>query len=383
MEMEDVSTYEPPEILDDMDEDVIHSRVLSVIPDNIDKTEGGFVYDWTMPQSIEVANIMIKMNEMVKLFFPEWSYGTMLDMLAFEVGLSRRNATAAETTLTITAMAEGEGVTLPEGTAFSTSATLISDNVEFVSTEEVTIPAGESASVPVVCSETGVIGNVPANCIVLEVNPSSGVESVTNPNAATGGTDEEDDDSLRVRIMAVDRSGELSYVGNDSDYIRWAQEVDGVGSVIVISEWQGTGTGTVKLIVMDMNGAPATQTILDNVYDHIMSPDDKSQRLANTDVILTVETAIALYVNITATVQLADDASINEVTADFTTRLRAYFEEAKNDGNLRYTRVGRELSESTGVQDYSSLIVNSGSSNVTIPADRYPVIQTITLTAAQ
>ena len=41
-----------------------------------------------------------------------------------------------------------------------------------------------------------------------------------------------------------------------------AQEIDGVGSVIVVSEWEGAGTGTVKLIVMDMNGAPATHTIL-------------------------------------------------------------------------------------------------------------------------
>lgn len=380
MELEDISTYEPPEILDDMDEEEIHARVLETIPDSIDKMEGGFVYDFTMPPSMLKADIMVRINEMVKLFFPEWSYGEMLDRHARNVGLSRRSATAAETTLTVTGT---EGTVIPAGKVFSTSATLISENIEFTSTEEVTIPEGGTAYVPVLCSQTGTVGNVPANCIIMEAEATAGIDEVTNPVAATGGTEEEDDENLRTRIMAVDRSGELSYVGNDSDYIRWAQEVDGVGSVIVISEWEGAGTGTVKLIVMDLNGAPATQTILDNVYDHIMAPDDPTARLANTEVILTVETATPLYITVAATVQLADDATIEDATADFTSKLRTYFEEAKADGSLRYTRVGRELSESTGIEDYSSLTVNSGTGNVTIAADRYPVIQTITLTAAE
>ena len=379
MELEDISTYIPPEILDDTDEDIIHARMLSIIPDNIDKTEGGFVYDFTMPTAIEKADLMVKINEAVKLFFPEWSRDEYLDMLAADVGLTRRNATAAEVTLTATGPA---GTIIPAGTVFSTTATLITENIEFASTEEVTIPESGTASIDVVCSETGIVGNVPANSIIMVADASIGIDEVTNGAAATGGTDEEDDESLRARIMAVDRSGELSFVGNDSDYIRWAQEVDGVGSVIVVSEWQGEGTGTVKLIVMDMNGAPATQTILDNVYEHIMSPDDPAARLANTEVKLTVETATALYLNIAATVQLDEDVSIDDVTTEFASRLRTYFEEAKADGSLRYTRVGRELSETNGIEDYSSLTVNSGVSNVTVAPDKYPVIQSLVITEA-
>ena len=381
MELEDISTYEPPEILDDTDEDVIHARMLAVIPDNIDKTEGGFVYDFTMPAAIEKADLMVKINEAVKLFFAEWSNGKWLDMLADDAGLTRRGATAAETTLTVKG---DEGTIIPVGHTFATVATAISENVEFLATEEITIPSTGTALVPVVCSKRGVIGNVPANSIVMEVSAVSvgSIDEITNASAATGGTDEESDDSLRARLMAVDRSGELSYVGNDSDYIRWAQEVDGVGSVVVIAEWQGPGTGTVKLIVMDANGSPATQTILTNVYNHIMSPDDASARLANTEVILTVDTAVALNLSITATVQLDDDGDITSITEEFTTRLRNYFEEAWQDGYLRYTRVGRELSETAGVLDYSSLTINGDTANITIAADRYPVIQTLTLTPA-
>lgn len=214
------------------------------------------------------------------------------------------------------------------------------------------------------------------------VSPIDGVTGVTNDEDATGGAEEEDDDSLRERIMAVDRTGELSYVGNDSDYIRWAQEVDGVGSVIVVPEWQGAGTGTVKLIIMDTNGGAASQTVLTNVYNHIMQPNNPAARLANTDVNLTVVTATALNVTIAATIQLNGEATAAEATADFTARLQEYFETAKQDGYIRFTRVGRELSETVGVLDYSSLTINSGSSNVTIAADEYPVIYSVTLTPA-
>lgn len=374
--MEDESTYVPPEILDDMDEDTIHARMLAVIPDSIDKTEGGFVYDFTMPAAIEKADMVIRLNEIVKLFFPEWSYDSWLDMLAQSVNLTRRSATPAEAILTV----EGAPDTvIPVGYLFSTASTLISENIEFAVTEAVTIDSTQTVQVPVVCTTPGTIGNVSAESITLMASPLSGIESVTNEAAATGGTDGEDDDTLRARIMAVDRYGDLSFVGNDSDYIRWAQEINGVGSVVVVPEWQGAGTGTVKLIVMDSNGSPATQTILDNVYEHIMSPDDAQARLANTGVILTVVTATALNVTITATVKVDDTADIDDVAEEFASRMRSYFEEAKAEGEVRYTRVGRELSETTGVEDYTNLTINSGTANIIIASDKYPVIQTITL----
>ena len=42
-------SYVPPQILSDMDDDVIHARMLEALPDDIDKTEGGFAHDFTRP----------------------------------------------------------------------------------------------------------------------------------------------------------------------------------------------------------------------------------------------------------------------------------------------------------------------------------------------
>lgn len=373
--MERETTYTPPEILDDMDEDTIHARMLSVIPDNLDKTYGGFVYDFTMPSAIEKADAMILLNEVIQLFFPEWSSGEFLDKLGRAVALTRKSATAAETTLKVTGTAN---ITIPEGFVFSTAATTISDNIEFVSTEEITLDSNGEGEIPVMCTETGTVGNVPANSITLMSSPVSGISSITNEAAATGGTDEETDEAFSARIVERERDGENSFVGCDADYKRWAMEVDGVGAAIVVPEWDGPGT--VKVIVMDANGEPATTTIITNVYDHIMSPDDQSLRLAPIGATLTVNTASVMPLTITADIILDEDYTVNDVTEAFMASLASCLEQAMTEGTLRITRVGAILSQTEGVVDYENLLINNSPDNITVTVDEYPVADTITLT---
>lgn len=377
--METDTSYTPPTILSEVDDDVIHERMLENLPADIDKTEGGFAHDFTRPAALEKAEMMIAINDAIQVFFPEWSYAGYLDKLASGVGLTRRSAQAAETELTITG---APGTIIPAGFLFATTATAIASNIEFETKEAVTIDEDGNATIPVQCTQTGPAGNVPANSIVLMSSPVGGVATITNPEPATGGVDDEDDDSLRERIKERDLNNESSFVGNDADYKRWAKEIDGVGTVIVVPEWQGPGTGTVKLIVMDANGAEANQTILTNVYDHIMSPDDRDRRLAPIGAILTVVTGSPVPLTIAATVTLEAGSDIAEVTASFEEALKTYYDEAQAEGNVRYTRIGSVLSETPGVLDYESLTVNGGTANIPITTDHYPTTQTVTLTEA-
>lgn len=374
--METGSTYTPPALLAEMDDDVIHGRMLEAIPDDIDKTDGGFAHDFTRPAALEKAELMVAFNDAIQIFFPEWSYSGWLDKHAARVGLSRKAAQAAETTLEITGVA---GTILPAGFLFATPKTAISENIEFAVVESVTISAEGTASPLVRCTETGTIGNVPANSITLMSSPIGGVAVITNPKAATGGIETESDDALRERIMERERSNESSYVGNDNDYKRWAKEVDGVGSVVVVPEWMGKGTGTVKLIVMDANGSPANNTILTAVYNHIISPDDRDSRLAPIEAILTVTTAEPISIAVSANVILEEGVEPETVLAAYRTNLLAYFEEAKAENSVRYTRVCSVLSETAGVLDYTNLLLNGGTANIGITADDYPTITALEL----
>lgn len=371
-------TYKPPEILAEMDDDAIHDRMLAAIPDDVDKTEGGFAHDFTRPAALEKAELMVAINDVVQIFFPEWSYSGWLDRHADKAGLKRRSARPAETALEITGV---PGTVIPSGFLLATPQTAIADNVEFAVVDPKTISAEGKATVVVRCTEAGRIGNVPANSITLMSSPIAGITLVTNPLAATGGVEAESDDALRERIIERER-GETSFVGNDSDYKRWAREVDGVGSVAVVPEWQGAGSGTVKLIVMDANGEPANSSILTAVYDHIISPDDRDHRLAPIGAILTVVTAETVGLTVSAKVMLEDGVELDNVNDDYRKGLLAYFVEAKAENCIRYTRIGSVLSETAGVLDYTELSVNGGTANVDITVDDYPTIAAINLTEA-
>lgn len=374
-----IQPYVPPEKLAVIDDDIIHARMLEALPEDIDKTDCGFAHDFTRPSAIEQAEMMILINDTMQIFFPEWSYGGYLEKLAEGVGLTRRQATRATATLSITGVA---GTVIPVGFVFCTPKTAISNNLEYETVQSVTLDSDGVATVEVVSKLLGPEGNAPANSITLMASPIVGISTINNYQPATGGTEEEDDDSLRERIKERDRNNEASFVGNDNDYKRWAKEVDGVGSAFVIPEWQGAGTGTVKLIVLDANGAPANATIQNAVYEHIISPSDRDSRLAPIGAILTVTTATPKNLTIAATVTLEEDAELTEVTAAYQQRLLSYFDEAKAEGSVRYTRIGSVLSETPGILDYSNLLMNGATNNIAITVDDYPTVTALTLQEA-
>ena len=376
MRVETTTTYTPPSILNDMDEDTIHARMLKVIPNNIDKSEGGFAYDFTRPAAIEKADAMVVLNEIIQLFFPEWSFGEFLDRLAARDGMARKSATAAETTVNITGTA---GTQIAAGFVFSTAATAISESLEFKTLEDVVLDVRGEGTVAVRCTQTGTVGNVSANSIVLMSTPMQDIVSVTNPEPATGGTDEEIDDDFRQRVMEFERSGNISFVGCDADYKRWALEVDGVGAAIVVPEWDGPGT--VKLIVMDSNGEPANPTIITNVYNHIVRPEERLERLAPIGATLTVVTAAAMALSISANVQTEYGADIEAITTAFKANLAPVLEKAMTEGVLYWTRVGAALSGTEGVVDYDTLLVNGADDNIPVTLEQYPVAETVELTA--
>lgn len=149
--------------------------------------------------------LLVAINDAIQVCFPEWSYGTYLDMIAAQDGLTRKSATYAETHLTVTGV---PGTLIEEGFLWTTPSTAISDAVEFETVESVTIDDEGNASVLVRCTQTGTVGNVPANSITLMSSPMGGIAEITNESATSGGSEEETDDELRVRIQEKEQAGE-------------------------------------------------------------------------------------------------------------------------------------------------------------------------------
>ncbi|MFS0878032.1 baseplate J/gp47 family protein [Solibacillus isronensis] len=120
-----------------------------------------------------------------------------------------------------------KGTNVPSGHLFRTPY-----NVYFRTLEEVDAVETTIYSVEVKCLDYGIIGNVAAGDISVNVNNITGLISVTNPEAFVNGQDEENDDALKARYYES-----LSKVGArriESIEANVLDEVPGVRSCVVI-----------------------------------------------------------------------------------------------------------------------------------------------------
>ena len=363
------NTFVPPAWLEDQDAETIHARMMQNLPDDIDDTEGGFPWDFTKPTALEKAELLeFHMMETTKIMHYMFSYGIYLDYHARAVGITRKEASRASGTLQITG---SPGTVIPNGFLFAVPASGDTAAITFYTTEEATISLDGVADVPILASETGTIGNVAADTIIIMVSPSiSGIEKITNTESTSGGAAEEDDESLRSRIGEICEASDASFVGCDNDYIRWAKEINGVGDVIVIPEWNGPGT--VKVVVMDANGTPANPKIITDVENHIVAPQNRRARLAPIGATVTITAPTTVDVNVACDLTIAPGESYTAIVANIGESLKDYFETAQKEGVIKRNRIGSIIIGTDGVADYANLTLNGGTDNISLALDEYP-----------
>lgn len=364
-----------PSWLNDQDAATIHRRMMDGLPAGLDNTEGGFPWDLTMPAALEIAQMAeFTLPEAIKCIWPMWAYGRFLDCHAATRGLARKPAVKAVGFVEVIGT---EGAEIPAGFQFSTPAAGDSPGVAFTADSSAVL-GGEAARIPVTALEPGKAGNVPAGTITLMDAPMTGIQSVTNPEATSGGIDEESDEALSARIVEYDQSQGKSFVGSVADYKRWALEVGNVGSARV----QGAQdeSGTVKIILLDAAGDPADTELCTEVYNHIMRPDAPDLRLAPVNTVLAVIPPQTVTINVSATLKTDHTVGIPAITAAFSDALRVYFRSAGNE--VKVAKVGALLLACAGVTDYDGLLVNGGEANVPCAADEMPVAGAIQLTEA-
>ena len=220
--------------------------------------EGTFSFDELSANAKEFEKAYAEMSLIIEAAFPQTSWGQYLDYLADALaGISRRAATAAVVELTVAGKAgaripKGYQFTTEEGTAFSTDASA-------------TIGDDGTVIVKATATTTGAGGNVKQGTITQVPVTLYGVESVTNVAAAHDGYEEENDDSLRERLLFVVRRPVTS--GNANHYWTWATSVSGVGQCKVLPLWNGPGT--VKVLIVDANNKIASAKLIKEVADYI------------------------------------------------------------------------------------------------------------------
>ena len=223
-----------------------------------------------------------------KQCFPQTAAGEALDYHAQLRSLSRRRAGKAAGVIRFFAAADRTGAAvIPKGTVCVTA-----EGLRYVTTGSGTIPVGETQlDLEAEAAEAGAAGNVAAGRILYLTLPPEGITACTNPEAFTGGCDDESDEALRQRVMAS--YTRLANGANAAFYEQAAASCEGVAAVKVLP--RSRGVGTVDVIVAAHGGMP-DQTLLDRVQAHL----DGIREIA-VDVRVTAPTEKAVDVSIKLT----------------------------------------------------------------------------------
>lgn len=357
-----------PDFIKHNSADEIHERMMRALPDDIDGMPGGFPYDFTRPAALEKDEfINYHLVRAIMVAFPQYAWDEWLDLHGSQVQLVRHPPSRASGFVRAAGTA---GITIAAGTVFCTPATDSGPSIEFAASEDTVIGEYGTAMIPVSALESGTGSNVAANTVTLMAKPVKDIREVNNPEPIRGGTERENNDGFYDRI-AAEYESRRTFLGNDSDFIRWAREA-GAGDCIVIPAAEGPGT--VRLALVDGNGQPANSELTQDVYNYIVSPEDRSKRLLPTACArLICAPAATVKVDYVITGLLHDETtSIGQIKTDFAAAVKAIYTSAKQQDILRYNDVRPIISDIAGVLDFSGFLMNGDIKNIGLSKEEYP-----------
>ena len=278
-------------------------------------------------------------------------------------GQERREAVFASGMLT----ASGEGM-IHTGDLFETEG-----GIGFRAAETVIVSG--AANVPVFCITPGAIGNVAADTVCKMPVQLPGIDSVTNPLPMANGFDAESDAELLDRFL--ERLQQPVTGSNKWQYLMWAKEVSGVGAARVFP--LGHGDGTVDVIIIDSDGQPASDTLVQAVQEYI-DPESagKGEGQAGIGAHCYVSAAEGIAINIAVTVKCLDSTGIPEAVQKSITSYLAGI--AFQQDYVSYGKLAVAINETAGVLDYRDFTMNGDTANISISERQVAVCGEVTVT---
>ena len=335
---------------------VIRQRMLDNMSNDIDKREGSFVSNMVSPVGVEFAKYYMELDNILAIMFLEDATNEFLDKKVYDFGIERKQGSFSRGYIKITG---ANGTFIPQH-----SEVLSQSGLMFFTLDDVWIEEGV-AVVEVEASNVGIEYNLIPNSINKFSKEIYGVDSVTNEEEFTEGTNTETDEELRERFFEIIRRPATS--GNIYHYEQWAKEIDGINQVRVKPLWNGNGT--VKVIVSN-NNEMVDSEIVQKCQEHI----DKVRPIG-ADV--TVITLSPFNISITGNIYIEEGYNLDTIKITFTENLIKYLNSCTD--TVVYTRVAGCLGSIEGIKDYSNLKVNGSTSNIKYNDEMLPIATSIEL----
>jgi len=344
----------------------ILSDMINSVSDKYDKRPGSFIYDALAPAAEQFERVDKDIDTVKsKLNIENLSGDELAQQIKERTGIERRPATKANGTVLLT----GTG-TINASDLFETEG-----GIQFQATETKSITNSGTVTIEAVIA--GSSGNVPADTIKLFPVTLPGFTAVTNPEPTQDGFDAETDADLLQRYYEHIQSPSTS--GNKAHYVAWAKEIPGVGLAKVFPLWNGNNT--VKVLIIDSNRQPASPEFVSSVQEYLdPGVQGLGEGAAPIGAFVTVASATGLEINVSVNIVLSFGYTQTETEENIEASLTQYlYDIAFVENIVSYAKVGAAILASEGVEDYSNLTINSGTSNISIGDEEVAILGTVTV----
>ena len=310
----------------------------------------------------EVQSLLAQADWVLDQSFPQTAQGKYLDYHAETRALTRLPAARATGVLRFSA--PSAAVTDYEIEAGSAAMTTV--GVRFETTEKATLRKGEtSVDVPARAVEAGANGNAIAGAVhVMAVYPV-GITRCENPEAFSGGSDEESDEKLRERVLESYRR--LPNGANAAFYEQEALRFPNVAAAKAVG--RARGIGTVDVYVSTHGGAPEEELL-----GEISAALQKKREIA---VDVAVKVPAEKSIDVAAELEAEQGWTMREITDAAQEALQAYFTGERLGEPVYRAKLASILYGVPGVKNYHLL---APAADVPAGATELPVLGKMTLT---
>lgn len=343
----------------------ILTRLLQKVDDHLDKRQGSIIYDALAPAAMELAECYIALDIYTEQTYLKTASGENLDNRVADYGLIREPATKAIRIAEIY-NTDNELYDIPLNTRFSIPE-------EYGGYNYTVIEKIETGKYKLECETAGSVGNEYLGVLL----PLYNIESLGRAEIIGTfrvGEDIEDDESLRKRAIA--KLNPDAFGGNQADYRRYLQSIEGVGPAKIFPVWDGGGTVKVSFLNSDYS-TPSNefinqvQTLIDPIKNHAeglgMAPIGHTVTVvAPTDVQVTMNAELVLLDNITI---LDVQDKVNEAIQDYIKEVQKNWQDSLNSLTIYTSRVIASILTVEGIVDVSTLTINGKPKNLILTQD--------------
>lgn len=206
-----------------MEEDILYeeilNRMLSQVPDTIDKREGSIIYDTLSPIAIEFLIMYQTLETLIEETYVDTASLEGLKKRCEERGVTVKEATQA----VIEAITEPSTLEIAVGEKFNC------DSVNYIVNEKLS-----DGVYKLICETAGEDGNKSVGTLI-PINNINGLKSAKISRIIIPGENEDTEEELRQRYY--DSVESQAFGGNQADYKEKVNLINGVGGVKVYRAW--------------------------------------------------------------------------------------------------------------------------------------------------